>query len=936
MAGNQIKLAVGEVIQGYRIEGELGAGGFGVVYEGYHDVLERKAAIKEFYPETIARRRDDGVIEAISDPEWYQSTLKKFIATTRALSQLEHPNIVRVHGFENKNGTAYMIMDLVRGRTLRGWRETTDEPITEAMARRIFTPVLDALAYMHQRGMLHRDISPDNVMLDGRGRAVDSFSVPMLIDFGALKDESPREGTRSVSAPVYHPVFSPPEQSDTSGGSTLTPASEVYSVAATMYAFILGAPPEAATSRASKISLGGGDPYRSLISVFSEGVQSLPGDVSERFVAAIDAGLSMRPGDRPQSIEAFALALGWPLDGSDEGVTAVAPERPAPQVQPPQAPQDGGWRDDAPKGFVLDDALARRERRDGGVFRRYPALQYLAVLLIAGVLVGAVMMGARFAPGGDTIISGFIPEDRALEVAQARVARAVDDAERDLERAEVDLPADAVADFRERIAALAADGVALRDPDGAGSVIDDIRAVEDAIDEARRDAQGVEDEAEEEMQAKRRARRELRGLLEEIAPSLETFDPPEALRREHGSLLADLRALRGALERPAERFDEDEVDRRRDEIDALAAAIGALIDESGEAMRVDALTDVEALSRELSALDAPSTLEDEADDLASDVEDLRDRLARLEGRMEVGDAPEIIEEIAGLRDRIADLRDRASEVSEDFAAQFGPGEVFRECADCPLMVVIEGDRFTLGAGGVFGLRDVEIETFALAVAEVARDDFQRFIDATGRRIGDDCDSGTAGGPRSWLEPGFAQTGSHPVVCVSYFDAEAYVVWLNSQVDGSPYRLASEAEFEFALRADASAGRYPWGSSLTRACDFANIADIAALGRFEGWDTVDCDDRFVFTAPIGGFDRSSLGLHDLTGNVSEWTADCWNPSHVGGPTDGSFRFSGDCARAVVRGGSWSTVPDSLLATDRGSDERSMRFSDLGFRVARSIE
>lgn len=267
-------------------------------------------------------------------------------------------------------------------------------------------------------------------------------------------------------------------------------------------------------------------------------------------------------------------------------------------------------------------------------------------------------------------------------------------------------------------------------------------------------------------------------------------------------------------------------------------------------------------------------------------------------------------------------------------AGLGQGERFRECEACPLMSVVDGGDLVLGAGGEFSERRVVVSSFAIAVSEVTRAEFERFIDATGHSIGLNCDDGSPA--MSWLDPGFAQTGSHPVVCVSFEDAQAYVAWLNTQVDGAPYRLPSEAEFELALRTDNALDAYPWGSAQDKACRYGNVADVVALEVFPSWFTTACDDGFAYTAPVATFAPNGLGLYDMSGNVSEWVLDCWIDSHVSGPSDGSAQLGGDCTLAVVRGGSWSTVPEGLRAFDRGADSRSARFSDLGFRVARSLD
>jgi sulfatase modifying factor 1 len=140
-----------------------------------------------------------------------------------------------------------------------------------------------------------------------------------------------------------------------------------------------------------------------------------------------------------------------------------------------------------------------------------------------------------------------------------------------------------------------------------------------------------------------------------------------------------------------------------------------------------------------------------------------------------------------------------------------------------------------------------------------------------------------------------------VVCVSWEDASAYVRWL-SQKTGKRYRLLTEAEWEYAARADTTTTRF-WGDDAHRSCDYANGADVAAAARLSdvsiGAHAL-CDDRYAYTAPVGSYRANAFGLHDMLGNVWEWTQDCWNTTYSGAPTDGTAWDAGDCSMRAVRG------------------------------------
>ena len=187
--------------------------------------------------------------------------------------------------------------------------------------------------------------------------------------------------------------------------------------------------------------------------------------------------------------------------------------------------------------------------------------------------------------------------------------------------------------------------------------------------------------------------------------------------------------------------------------------------------------------------------------------------------------------------------------------------------------------------------------------------------------------------RHWRDPGFSQTDSHPVVCVSWNDAQGYVHWLSGKT-GEKYRLPSEAEWKYVARAGTKTARY-WGESVSGQCRYANGADRTALRHNIGWTTVDCDDGHYGTAPVGRFQANGYKLHDVPGNVSEWVEDCWNDSYAGAPRDGSAGMSGNCSRRVLRGGSWFDAPRSLRSADRYRITSGDRYDDAGFRVARTL-
>jgi formylglycine-generating enzyme required for sulfatase activity len=286
-------------------------------------------------------------------------------------------------------------------------------------------------------------------------------------------------------------------------------------------------------------------------------------------------------------------------------------------------------------------------------------------------------------------------------------------------------------------------------------------------------------------------------------------------------------------------------------------------------------------------------------------------------------------------------------------AQPLPVQSFKDCADCPEMVVIPAGRFVMGTAPGEEEREwlsvqyrnrshpqhaVDVKSFSAGKFEVTRGQYRVFAEATGRSS-EGCFVWTGAEfeldpTKDWRNPGYAQDDRHPVACVSWDDASAFVRWL-SQKTGKGYRLLTEAEWEYAARAGTASARF-WGDAGDMACGYANGADHTTRAQVRGasdWQVVDCYDQFAYTAPVGSYRPNAFGLHDMLGNVWEWTQDCWNESYRGAPTDGSAWTAGDCFLRMVRGGSWEDAPLGLRAAYRVGSPTVIRVYTRGFRVAR---
>jgi formylglycine-generating enzyme required for sulfatase activity len=175
------------------------------------------------------------------------------------------------------------------------------------------------------------------------------------------------------------------------------------------------------------------------------------------------------------------------------------------------------------------------------------------------------------------------------------------------------------------------------------------------------------------------------------------------------------------------------------------------------------------------------------------------------------------------------------------------------------------------------------------------------------------------------QSGFAQSGSHPAVCINWDDAKAYVAWL-SRKTGKTYRLLSEAEREYVARAGTTTPFW-WGSTIS-----------TSQANYNGNHTYGSGSKGEYrekTMPVGSFQPNPWGLYQVHGNVWEWVEDCWNDTYGGAPTDGSAWTSGDCSRRPDRGGSWGNPPRNLRSAVRSGSTTDLRHSAGGFRVARTL-
>ena len=303
MAGEISNLPAGSKLQGgkYKIIKVLGQGGFGITYLAEQTGLGMKVAIKEFFLKGSCQR--DSATSEVSIPvtdnkELVAKCQKKFKSEARKIASLNNDHIVNIIDIFDENGTSYYVMKYLSGGSLAD--KVQAGPLTEKGALKVIDEVSDALDSIHSHGLLHLDIQPANILFDERDRAV-------LIDFGVSKYVDSQDDTTTTSSLVgFSRGFAPLEQVNATITS-LTPATDLYALGATLYNLVVGTPPPEASQ------------------VMDSGLPEMPSRISEEVKYAVTKSMQPRKKDRPQNVRSFLEML--PSETSspqDDEVTVVA------------------------------------------------------------------------------------------------------------------------------------------------------------------------------------------------------------------------------------------------------------------------------------------------------------------------------------------------------------------------------------------------------------------------------------------------------------------------------------------------------------------------------------------------------------------------------------------------------------------------------------
>lgn len=824
-------------VPGYLIKREIGAGGMATVYLAVQTSLEREVALKVMNPAMV------------SDTTFS----RRFMQEARTLASLAHPNIVAVYdvGITDEKLHYFSMQHLPHGDFLQRIRDG----VSEAEVLRVVSGVARALGYAHQRGFVHRDVAPGNVLFDVNGN-------PVLTDFGIARAVSKTSRITNAGVSVGTSHYMSPEQAR---GGDVDGRSDLYSLGAVIFEALTGQAP-----------YEGDDGFAIAYAHVFEPVPRLPAHLAH-WQPLIDKAMAKDPDQRFQNADEFQLAL------------AELEQRLVPPTN--AAPATAGT---AAQATLLMNAAALNAAMaapvpDAGATRLLPAP---AAGEIAAELQQLREQSRARMPAAEQpapAVSPARPRRLGLLFAGIGIAVAIGLIGFGLfrDRTRVDAGSTAAA-----ATALPAQPVVLQPqvepapalPETpAGTAIEPDPAAEPSALELL----GVDADAQ------------LRFAIETTV-----VDPVSELLRLAKS---DLAAKRLTL--PAGR---NATDRYRHVllIDADNAAASAGLVQTGEALMVVAEEQFKAgkiddyFATAARAIDIAGS-HDRAGKLRSSVEARRKQLvqaaiAEAEAAMTRWDGPSA--RAAYERALHFDPTSEAAKRGIKQANGVGqPGYAF-------------SDKLGAGAGPELMVLRIGGKRLAIARNETTVAEFTRFWTAGGSRTRaarpacrDRESVFRSSKSRTWQSPGFQQQAAHPVVCVSYADADGYASWL-SQQSGKRYRLLSAAEWLAAARQVADAGK----------CR-ANVADQQFNAEHRDRDALACSDGFAATAPVRRYDAPG-GLYDMAGNVREWTSDC----------------ASNCGSRVAMGSAWLSTSDQLDPGQRDGFDAETGFNTIGFRVAREID
>lgn len=857
-------------VPGYIIKNEIGTGGMATVYLAVQTSLERKVALKVMAPALSAD----------------QAFSKRFLGEARTIARLNHPNIVPIYevGVTDTYLHYFSMQHLPEG----DLEQKVADGIEESELVEVLKGICGALGFAHEQGFIHRDVTPGNILFDKSG-------TPVLTDFGIARAVSQATRITGTGVSVGTSHYMSPEQAR---GGDVDPRSDLYSLGALIFEALAGRPP-----------YEGADGFAIAYAHVFDPIPKLP-DEYRHWQGLIETAMAKDPADRFENAQAFSQAMDEVLSraGASQDGHAELPEDSGAGASVAEAPDASPGKTGILAG-VGPLVTQLRSGLNSVLSRVLPFVPQRVRPYAAG---GGILLAGTVAAIASGMVGGE-PEVVQNQLGAAEVSTSASSAyvEPVLEPAALEPPPSptdtngpvSVAPQEQESLVLldlkSGRKVATLDPEEADlgyprSPAPDVRGIADLLSEAAED-----------VAVTRLMTPPGNNAFERYMAVLELDPGNPAAETGLGKIVESYQRLaENAIRDNNYRLAATFLQRAEQVAVSTPATAGmkAEIEGRSEVMVASMVATAEAyLANEdrLSAID------------------LFERVLAVRP----GDA--------AVREALEAARLRPDEtIVQDLLSNGDPG---------PEMKVIPGGIFTMGAGS--DTAEVAISTaFAMGRHEVTLGEFRKFVQATSyyedKPKRPNCKEnetkwrGSRG--RDWEAPGFAQGDGHPVVCITFEDAQAYAAWLSSET-GQSYRLPSEAEWEYVARFNHSERYLP-----EEQCRKGNVSDIWLKSQLPDAAIHDCEDGWLYTSPVGEFSVSAAGLVDIEGNVREWVLDCDHKRHRDRPDDSRARLDGNCRRRIVKGNAWLTPPDESPPWERLALRADNTFATVGFRILRVLD
>jgi len=891
----QGRAAVSVQIPGYVIHREIGSGGMAKVFLATQTSLDRQVALKIMSPALAA------------DPTF----AKRFQREARTIASLAHPNIAAVYEVGSIQHLHFFAMQYLSGGDLSG---RLKKGISEAELARILSGIAKALGFAHSRGIVHRDVTPGNVLFDQADH-------PILTDFGIARAQHGATKITHTGVSIGTSSYMSPEQAR---GGEVDARSDLYSLGALLFESLSGKPPYQGVD-------GFAVAYAHVFEPIPRLAQGL-----QHWQPLIDRAMSKAPDDRFANAEEFVAAM-LAIGPSEsrmvpwrEGASTLSAPAQAPRTDPelktqamlvpsnPAKPQRASVLaipSSAPKASAAAASAAPN------IFKPIAKPQRLAWWLsVSGVLALLVLAGFTRGFGFWPATQDSMQPPVLSTTAQASFAT----------------PA-IIAATTPKDATLSGfgtnqDPMPSTDPAGADLAGVDLAGVDP-----------VSVDPEDPADPKALPVAPLVAIIPFDAGNPRSFTGPLGRRDFVARFVAaaELAKREGRLTLPKNNNVVDlmavvrRIDPTNPEITKRVLEAAALLAEQAK-QKYDA-TAYSEVSALLDNAIAVARAADPKDPSPTTWEAMR--LGWIKERVESGKQAELIwdvkragalyQEIEQLLPEQADAKAGLKRIESIGKPGFRFRTAMKSGGQSPFMRVIGPGTAVLRDDRNGSARIQVAQSYAIGERETTREEYERFVLATRRASANKGCNDREGfamftsRERTWKAPGFAQTAAHPVTCVSHSDAEAYARWLAQQT-GENFRLPSEPEWRLA------AGNLGPGE-----CSKANLADQTFVSELKGRDALTCSDGFAGTAPTGSFPAGPNQLLDFAGNVREWVADCYSRSVLGrGSASGPWQNS-SCNDHLALGTSW------VSGTDERNQQPRQRFgtndlnNTVGFRIAMDL-